>query len=387
MRQILDFYYPLCMNLQDGGYFNEFRDDGRVSDRSSQHLVSTTRFIFNISHAARLFGRAEYGEAIDHGLRFLQERHQDHESGGYFWVLQNGVAVDASKQCYGHAFVLLAFASAAMAGRAGSTDSLYALWDLLEQRFWSPAHNLYCEEFTRDWRPVSRYRGQNANMHMTEAMIAAYEATNDMRFIDRAETLAHRICVDLAAKTNGLVWEHFHEDWSVDLDYNKDDPKNLFRPYGHLPGHFTEWAKLLLILERYRQRDWMLPTAIHLYEAARLRSADIENGGMHYAFRPDGSVCDFDKYHWVHCETLAAAACLAVRTGNRRYWQDYDHLWGYSWAHLIDHEYGGWYRVLTPDGRRYDDLKSPPAKTDYHPFGACYEILRTTGALEAASRR
>ena len=28
--------------------------------------------------------------------------------------------------------------------------------------------------------------------------------------------------------------------------------------------------------------------------------------------------------------------------------------------------------------RRYDDKKSPPSKTDYHPLGACYEILRTT---------
>jgi len=382
MQQILDFYYPACINTRDGGYFNEFRDDGRVTDLSTQHLVSTTRFIFNFSHAARLFGRTDYGEALDHGLRFLEERHQDQNNGGYFWVLSDGAPKDSSKQCYGHAFVLLALASALKAGRVRYEKSLYAAWDLLEQRFWSERDKLYSEEFTSNWQPVSPYRGQNANMHMTEAMLAAFEATGDVKFLDRAETLAHRVCVELAGKANDLVWEHYHGDWSVDWDYNKADPKNLFRPYGYLPGHFTEWTKLLLILERHRPRDWMLPTAIHLYETALLRSADLENGGMHYSFGPDGSIYDFDKYHWVHCETVAAAACLAVRTGNQRYWQDYDHLWAYSWAHLIDQKHGGWYRVLTPEGQKYDDLKSPPAKTDYHPFGACYEILRATGAVE-----
>jgi mannose/cellobiose epimerase-like protein (N-acyl-D-glucosamine 2-epimerase family) len=221
-------------------------------------------------------------------------------------------------------------------------------------------------------------------MHMTEAMLAAFEATGDERFIDRAEMLARKICVHLASKANDLVWEHYHEDWSVDWDYNRSDPKNLFRPYGYLPGHFTEWSKLLLVLERHRPSEWILPRAIHLYETALLRSADLEYGGMHYSFGPDGSVFDFDKYHWVHCETLAAAACLAVRTGNSKYWQDYERLWGYSWSHLIDQKNGGWYRVLRPDGSKYDDLKSPPAKTDYHPFGACYEILRACGLLTSA---
>ena len=41
---------------------------------------------------------------------------------------------------------------------------------------------------------------------------------------------------------------------------------------------------------------------------------------------------------------------------------------------------GAWYRVLDRSGQRYDDKKSPPSKTDYHPLGACYEILRSLSA-------
>jgi mannose/cellobiose epimerase-like protein (N-acyl-D-glucosamine 2-epimerase family) len=383
MRQILDFYYPSCINKDDGGYFNEYRDDGRITDRTTQHLVSTTRFIFNFASAAVLFRDPAMRAAAEHGLHHLDTVHRDAQFGGYYWVLDGRQPKDDSKQCYGHAFVLLAYATAAKADIPGAKEQIAATWDLLEQRFWLPQDRMYADEFLRDWTPLSTYRGQNCNMHMTEAMIAAYEATGETRYLDRAETLAHRICVELAAQTGDLVWEHYTLDWQVDWNYNKDDPKNLFRPYGYLPGHMTEWTKLLLILESYRPQAWMLPRARLLYETAIGRSADLEFGGMHYSFGPDNKLYDLDKYHWVHCETLAAAACLAVRTGHERFWQDYNRLWAYSLRTLVDQERGCWYRIAAPDGRRYDDLKSPPAKADYHPFGACLEILRATGQAPA----
>ena len=379
MRSLLDFYFPICINRDDGGYYNFYLDDGTLTDRKTQHIVSTTRFIFNFATAAELFGVDDYREAAAHGVRYLDEVHRDPTFGGYFWVMSGRTPAEPVKMAYGHAFVLLAYASAAKAGIDGAAARIAETFDLLERRFWSPEAGLYVDEISRDWREVSPYRGQNANMHMTEAMLAAYEATGEARYLDRAELLARRICVELAAGAGGVVWEHYGPDWSIDWDYNKDDPKHLFKPYGHLPGHMTEWTKLLLLLERHRPLDWLLPTAVLQYETALAKSADLEFGGMHYSYGPDGRLYDLDKYHWVHCETLAAAAGLAVRTGRERYWQDYDRLFAYSWRHLIDHRYGGWYRILDADGTKQSDLKSPPGKADYHPFGACYEILRILG--------
>jgi hypothetical protein len=43
-----------------------------------------------------------------------------------------------------------------------------------------------------------------ANVHMTETMIAAYEARGEQRYLDRAERLARRICVELAAGAGDL---------------------------------------------------------------------------------------------------------------------------------------------------------------------------------------
>ena len=220
---------------------------------------------------------------------------------------------------------------------------------------------------------------ERISMHACEAMLAAFDATANTRYLERAALIAQNITVRQAALADGLMWEHYRPDWSVDWDYNRDDKTNIFRPWGYQPGHLAEWAKLLLILDRQQsqltQAQWLVPRAVELFDAAMKHAWDEVNGGIVYGFAPDGSVCDGDKYFWVQAESLAAAALLGKRTGESRYWQWYERIWEYSWTHFVDHKYGAWYRILTRDNKKYSDEKSPAGKTDYHTMGACYEVL------------
>ena len=383
IQSIISFYHPVCMDRELGGYINQLRDDGSVFDRKTKHLVGTCRFIYGFALASLALDQPAYQEAASHGLRFLQEAHRQAD-GGYAWVLQGNRVEDDARHCYGHAFVLLAAAGACKAGVDGAFPLISQVYDLLETRFWEADAQLYVDEIgPGDWNAIHPYRGQNANMHMCEAMLAAYEATEDSKYLDRAHRLAQRICVDLASQSDGLIWEHYHTDWTHDWEYNRDDPQNLFKPYGYLPGHFTEWTKLLLILERYRPESWMLEKARRLFDVALEKSWDRERGGMHYTFAPDGTIPDTDRYYWVLAETFAASALLALRTNEERYWKWYDRIWDYADRHFVDHEHGAWYRILNRDNQKYDDLKSPAAKTDYHPISACYETME---ALRLASQ-
>jgi mannose/cellobiose epimerase-like protein (N-acyl-D-glucosamine 2-epimerase family) len=276
--------------------------------------------------------------------------------------------------------VLLAYSTAVKAGIGEAAPWMDEAWALLETRYWDAEAGLYRDEADTDWR-FSDYRGQNANMHLCEAMLAAFEAGNDARYLDRALLLADHMTRRQAGKAGGLVWEHYDRDWNVDWDYHRDDPKHLFRPWGFQPGHQTEWAKLLAILDghlrdRRTPADWLLPTARHLFDTAVARAWDDVNGGLRYGFAPDGTICDDDKYFWVQAESLAAAARLAHATGDSEYWNWYDKFWAYSWRHFVDHEHGAWYRILDRDNRKYSDEKSPAGKTDYHTMGACYDVLR-----------
>lgn len=377
VRHTMAFYHPRAID-QSGGFYHFFKDDGTVYDAHTRHLVSSTRFVFNYAMAYRHFGGDEYLAGVKHGLNFLRRVHRDPATGGYAWQLQwqDGVKTvdDATNHCYGLAFVVLAYAHGVMAGVPEAKAWLEQTWQLMEAHFWEPDYGLYADEATADWG-LKPYRGQNANMHACEAMLTAFEATGDAKYLDRAELLANNIANRQAALANGMMWEHYHRDWSVDWDYNRDDKTNIFRPWGYQPGHLAEWAKLLLILERHRPLPWLLPRAEELFTTAMQKSWDGEHGGLYYGFGPQDEICDSDKYFWVQAESLAAAALLAKRTGNPEYWNDYQRLWAYSWQHFVDHQHGGWWRILRADNSKYSDEKSPAGKVDYHTMGACYEAL------------
>jgi len=374
IRTIMAFYHPRCIDPA-GGFFQNFRDDGSVYDAETRHLVSSTRFVFNYAMAAQFFKNSDYLDLTRHGIKFLRERHRNPQTGGYAWVLRGTTVQDATHHCYGLAFVLLAYACALQAGITEAREYLDETWQLLERYFWSESDGLYRDEISADWSQVSPYRGQNANMHSCEAMLAAFRASGESKFLARAETLARNICLRQTEQTEGLIWEHYDTDWQVDWDYNKDNPRHLFRPWGFQPGHQTEWAKLLLILDQHAPAEWHLERAKALFDTAVAKAWDDEYGGLYYGFAPDGSICDDDKYFWVQAESLAAAARLAARTGKSVYWNWYERLWDYAWEHLIDHRYGAWYRILDRRNQKYDDKKSPVGKTDYHTMGACYDVL------------
>lgn len=61
----------------------------------------------------------------------------------------------------------------------------------MEEHFWEPQHKVYKDEISEDWSVVSPYRGQNCNMHACEAMILAYEVTNDKKYLTRAMEVAY----------------------------------------------------------------------------------------------------------------------------------------------------------------------------------------------------
>lgn len=380
---IMAFYTPRASD-PSGGMYHYYLDDGTVFDKRTRHLVNATRFVITHSMLYQLTGAAPYQAGVRHAVDFLRTAFRDPVTGGYAWMIDwhegRSTVLDGTRHCYGMAFVMLAYAHALTCGVDAARGWLAETFDLAEKHFWEPAAGLYADEATPDWT-LSPYRGQNANMHACEAMIAAYAATGEARYIERAERLAHNITCRQAALANGLVWEHYHSDWSVDWDYNLHDKSNIFRPWGYQTGHLTEWAKLLLQLHNHAPADWHVPRAMELFEAGVTKAWDAQHGGLHYGFAPDGSICDADKYHWVQAESLAAAALLAIRTGDPAYWAWYDKIWAYCWAHFVDHQQGAWFRILDPANLNHTREKSPAGKVDYHDIGACFDVLRAMGSM------
>lgn len=377
-KDILKFYSHRVVD-NNGGYFQNYYDNGRLFHKGDKHLVSSTRIIVNYALAAIHFNNKNLLPIAKHGLNFLENIHWQISTQSYAWTLHNNEPNDMTQQAYGYAFVLLAYAAVKKAGIITNDNKLIQTFELLEQRFWQSDYGLYADEISVEGE-LSTYRGQNANMHLCEAMIAAYEATNNVMFLERAKLLAHNIAVKQAKLTDNLVWEHFTPEFQPDWNYNKDDPKNLYRPWGFQPGHQTEWAKLLLIINRHSPAPWLVERAVALYDTAYTLAWDKEFGGFIYGFDPKGNWCDEDKYFWVQAESFATAALLYVETREQKYLDQYQAIWAYCDEHFVDHKYGAWFRLLNRDNSKVSKEKSSMgAKCDYHTLGACFEVLRAIG--------
>ena len=377
VQSILAFYEPRVL-APEGGFHSCFLDNGDCYDPDSRQLVGSARYVANYATAYRLYGMSNHKEWAQWGLDFLTRSHRQ-SNGQYVWLLESGNIIDSRIMAYGHAFVLLAAASCLRAGIDAATAILYETHEFMERYFWDESAFAYADERDLSLITLDSYRGQNANMHMCEAMLAAWQATGDARFLDRAELLANRFAFDLAEQSDGQIWEHYDRNWQVDMQFNIDRPNDRYKPWGFQPGHQTEWAKLLLILNQERPADKWVSRAAQLYERAIATGWDCEFGGIVYGVAPDGSFCAKEKYFWVQAESFAAAWRLYAATGETRYREDYQRIWQWSWEHMVDHVHGAWFQVRKQDGSAINDRKSPLGKTDYHTMGACWDVLAVMG--------
>jgi sulfoquinovose isomerase len=312
-----------------------------------------------------LLGRPDCDELADHGLRALAERFADPVHGGWFSQLPGG-----RKEAYAHAFVLLAASSATIAGRPGAAAVLDEAIAVIERRFWREAEGACLESWDRTWREPEPYRGANANMHMVEAFLAAGDATGDPRWYDRAGQIAAKLIDRFARASDWRVPEHFDAGWRPLPAYNRDAPRDPFRPFGVTPGHALEWARLMLAV-RSASADppgWLLDAARGLFERA-VADGWVAPGGFVYTTDHDGNPVVADRLHWPVTEAIGAAAVLHAMTGEDEYaaWQE--RCWAFAEAHLIDRERGSWRHEL--DASLQPSERTWEGKPDvYHAFQA-----------------
>ena len=302
IKDIIAFYEPRAVD-PTGGFFQCFYANGKMFNPTFRQIVSSTRMTINFMLAGKLLGRPELVDIGKHGLDYVEKVHRVKATDGgddvYAFTVRDHKPDDMTQQAYAWAFILAAHAAARAAGATTDNSDVARIFDTLERKFWVAEKGAYLDTISAEGVVDNAYRGQNSNMHMCEALIAAFEATRDPRYLSRAELLADTFTRKLADKADGFVWEHYTSEFEVDWEYNKNDPTNIYRPWGFQPGHQAEWAKNLLNIHRHKPTPWMLEKARALFDGAWALSWDAEHGGLVYGFGPDKKWCDSEKYFWV----------------------------------------------------------------------------------------
>jgi sulfoquinovose isomerase len=369
---LMDFFQYRAINPKGGFYDLDDAGQPLPVENPARGIHASARMVHCFS-IAYMLGRPGAGDIIDHGMNYLWKGHRDQKHGGYVWSMNDDGQADTNKQGYGHAFVLLAAASAKVIGHPLADRMLADITEVLQTRFWEEQHGAIAEEFTADWSPIDggAYRGQNSNMHLTEALMAAFEATGERHYLDKAERIADRVIRRSAGSTGFRVGEHFDTNWTLNKTYYH--PDEMFRPAGTTPGHALEWARLTLQLWILggKQHSWMPDAAKNLFVQAMSLGWDKDKGGFFYTLDWDDKPAKTEKLWWPMCEAAGAAHFINQHLPADGFYEDsYRLIWSTIANRFIDHKNGGWHEELTEDLVPAHTLF--PGKGDiYHAFQAC----------------
>ena len=220
-------------------------------------------------------------------------------------------------------------------------------------------------------------------MHLTEALMAAFEATGTVAYLDKAKSIARLIIARHAASLDYAVAEHFDEQWKIDRGYKGSD---MFRPAGTTPGHWLEWSRLmaqLWVLDE-RREAWMIDAAQQLFRSAINRGWDEARGGFYYTLDFSNEPAITHKIWWPVTEAIGAAAVLNALKPDPFYEHWYRKVWDFAALHFIDPANGGWYPELGDDLKPMDRFFT--GKPDiYHALQACLiPLFPATGSLMRA---
>ena len=305
--------------------FGWIGEDGEVDTSHPVELWITGRMTFCFSLGA-LLGIPGCRRYADHGVRSLRHALRDHEHGGWWSAVGHEVdeaghaaPVDPTsrKECYQHAFVLLAAATATAADRPGAHELLRDAMAVQDRYWWDAEYGLPVESYAVDFTDPEDYRGINAAMHTVEAYLVTADVTGDIKWLERAVQVID-FAVNVQARSHGWrLPEHYDTHWHPVLSYNEDQPAHPFRPYGVTPGHGLEWARLTvqarsaLVARSLPVPDWMLDAAEELFDRARTDGWRVDGGpGFVYTTDFQGAPIVHERMHWVVCEAASAAASI-----------------------------------------------------------------------------
>lgn len=323
----------------------------------------------------KMLGFKEGKALAEAGLKGLKGELSDKKNGGFYPGITADGKILPTKQCYAHAFVILAASSALLAGIDGAKELLSEALDVYDKFFWDEDEGLARDTYNTEFTHCESYRGLNANMHTVEAFLAVADAIDDDKYRIRAGRIIDRV-IAFAKDNDYRIPEHYTVDWKPDLLMNQDKPDDPFKPFGATPGHGIEWARLIVQWAKSTFKGSENDACEYIKVAQKLFDGAVNDAwnadgakGIVYTTDWQGQPVVHDRMHWTLCEAINTSAVLYRVTGDKKYADYYADFMEYLDTTVLDHVNGSCFHQLDANNKLKETVW--PGKSDiYHAFQA-----------------
>jgi mannose/cellobiose epimerase-like protein (N-acyl-D-glucosamine 2-epimerase family) len=346
----------------DGGFVEQVTPDGRDVGIAFKRTRVTARQIYVFSHGY-MMGFAPGLDVARHGVDFLVSKTWLGPDKGFARKLsRSGALLDATPDLYDHAFALFAFAWHHKAsGDTASRDWMHRTLDVTEAKLRVADGDGFWHEL-----PPNGWRQQNPHMHLTEACLAAFEATGEARFANLARELVTLFTSRFFDPSSQTLAEYY----TPDLARAPGDEGRITEP-----GHQFEWAWILNACRKLLGME-LAPQIRALAHFAEQNGVDPATGITFNIVRDDGVPIDRASRTWPNTERIKAAIALheldgvdpsAVIAGSGRVLFD---------RFLSQNTPGTWIDLVDVNGKPVPG--NAPASSLYHVLLAFAEVLRVS---------
>lgn len=394
--QVLAQWFPRALDLQGGGFFQNYNEDWSPGPSGPKSLVYESRLTWMAAQAARRFPEqaALYTAAARQGLDFLAHNMWDERHGGFYWsVNDNGVpdarggVEGATKQAYGNGFAVYAAAEVYQLTRDPAALDLAKkgfLW--YDQHGHDAVNGGYSEILSTEGVPDTNAspavgggrngKTMNSSIHLLEALTSLYQVWPDPLVRARLQELFDLLCDKVVADPGFLV-QYFSADWKP-------------RPGDDSYGHDVETAYLLVeaaaaLGHSGDVRAWT--AARKLVDHALAAGWDQARGGLYNSGAVAGGRYAPVREWWVEAEMLNALLLLHEHFGreNPQYWRAFTAQWHWICQHGLDPVHGGWWPHVNNDGSPVHGPKSDAWTECYHQGRALLNVSARLRRLAEAA--
>jgi mannose-6-phosphate isomerase len=362
--RMIDYSLPLWStegwDRATGGFIERLDQDGRADRLAPRRVRVQARQIYCFAKAAEVGWYPQGREIALKALEYLltKAKSPDGKPGFVHTLAPDGSVLDPLRDSYDHAFVLLALSTVYALDRDAQVRAeIDALCAFLDSQLRS-SHGGVLE----GW-PASLPRRQNPQMHLFEAMIAAFDATHDVLFQNRAGDFFALFLANLYDKQKKVLGEYFEDDWS------------RIEPVSVEPGHQAEWVWLLKGFERITG----CPTGRYRAEllASALRYRDEATGCLVDEGNAAGDIKRHSRRCWPQAE-IAKAWIAQAESGEAGAADEARAALLRLERHYLSHPVaGGWYDQFDRNGNSLVPII--PASSFYHVLCAVVEAEAVLG--------
>jgi len=325
------------------------------------------RQLFFFSHAYRLTLDPIFEDRAHRLYTDLLSHFWDKTNGGwYFSVDDDNSAHDTTKDLYGHAFIMFGLAHySAVFSNADAVGWIERTNELVFHHFRLPG-GWFAPWATRDWVIGGKNLEQNPHMHLLEAYLSAYDATQDEAFLKCATEMMSIYTELLRTRDGSKVLEHLDENGRP-----SGERGNLIEP-----GHLYEWYWLVNEYADIAGLPAYRATCSQIVDWADRWGCDSGAGGIYDQVDSDGNIVSHRKRIWPVTECIKAFSTSVRTSGSEEARKSL-----ISWIIFIREKYctkdGAWHEYLNRELR--PDCDYLPLSTPYHVAMAALEVERLLG--------